>query len=538
MQRTSQPSTPPPQAFPAPAPVTPPPKPNRELFHKKLPAAIKVTDVAQAKELLQQKVNEGFRWVTHGFINDRHTGYRVGVAQTNPIAENGDFIGAFPANFDVIVFGNTTSYIDISTGTVKTQIFTSDLTSGNGADFKKYLDNVYSDLTSEVRCLYPTPIMKAKQMPDIAEGDWVVLEGKVMRLVKANDPQCQNLEAGFVNAQLLGLNVQYGGNSEVPLPAVNLPEDFFPDSYARVAGAYIRRLERFQHLEPVFARFFTVDEYDSSDPAKKQHSKVNSILISLYGRADTKYTKFQIATLKLDPLTLDDLKLIKKSLGVIIDPAALHALPPKTIADVVPFKKILEILTYYNPTYGVPMVVKFKVGAGNTNFILSPDDQQPSQLIVSIQSGNLINGTVNCIGNAYPWWMNNYQSSGSPVSAPEANFILDRPLSTTTVITPKMIEFLACTHIAESHFTPGQLNSSRVPGSGKLARAVVRRHVTPTVTDLSKSFDVKEKTPYPMAATGGTGNTRQAVNSLRRNGGTRAENTYAFDMSDDSEVDL
>lgn len=351
-------------------------------------------------------------------------------------------------------------------------------------------------------------VRESKRIPALTSGDWVVMEGATMRLVSKDHPDNERLEKKLNNVPA------EPKTNDSQWIVLDLPQEYFPNSYARTAGAATRQIERFPSLQAVFDRFF-----DVTSP------EIRTISVSLHGRKTKTYDEFQLATLNSVPLTRDDLELISGGLGIEIKTNGI----PSTIADVVPFKKVLEALTCYNPQSKIPMLVSFNISKKTYKFLLSPDDKQANQLIVSRMTSSE-SGNDTFIGHAYPYWVGN--SNYAP-TAQDAAAAIDNPISKIKSMSQNLIEFLACTHIVEPHFTPGELKSSRVPGSAKLARAVVREADAKQLP-LKNIFASEDKTPYPMAGKGGTGNTRNAVNSLRRDGGARSANVSDSDMSDES----
>ncbi|MFN8771063.1 MAG: hypothetical protein ACK5WP_09405 [Neisseriaceae bacterium] len=410
------------------------------------------------------------------------------------------------------------------------------------------------------------PVVKARQIPELLEGDWVVVRGKTLRLIKANDNHNSSLiiklssilEEEALQKKMEDMVIQDSDNATVEgLPIINLPKDFFKDDYARVTGAYIRHLERFKYLKPIFKKFFNINTFGYTNVTLR-HSQVDKLVVSLYGRNDVEYLTFQEVTLNDTQLTVYDLEELNHALGLHIDPAVITT--GSTIASTLPFKKVLELLTCYDPRSKIPMWVFFKIADNQyIDFLLTPDDMQPDQLIVSMQT-EYSDRVCKFTGSAYPWWMNNYYNSGAPVNAQNAHLILTQPLEQSKVLLNslekgqrgKTVEFIACTQIVEDHAIPGRLKTSRTPGSGKLARHLAKNAADKGYS-LSTVFVAEENKPivYPAAGTGGTGNIKNAVNKTIRNSEfeyydnksknwkTRGNNNAPdYDMSDDSDIDL
>jgi len=437
------------------------------LFETKFPSCLKVTSCEAVYSLLSSQIAKGWRWVTPGFIN------------------------------------------------------------GTSASI----------------------IIKAKQIPDLSIDDWIIMEGKTMRLVesKSKDQLTQKLyeklEEKFLkiaesNAQdvvaqlrdmLVKLSIHEGDDAFIPqhmrkdlIPPIcaiypgELPLNFFEDSYARLAGAYIRHLERLPKLHEAFKRFFEVEE----------QSQKFSVCVSDFPEAE--YDKYSSVKLRKELLTKADLIFIRQALGIKIDVDKLRDRP--TIENTLPSKKLLEILTCFDASHhDCPWLISLPIFGLERQFLLS---QCGDQLLVSMPTAPNQDGFLKYVGNAYHHWTRHTGIKVGTISS-----ILNNPISGSAVTIPwahRILEFLVCTQVAEAHCTPNQLGTSRVPGTGKLARAILQNNIIKN-TPLSFLFDIAngKEGMFPMAAKYGTGNTRKAVNDLER----PYKKARCTDMSEDSEVE-
>lgn len=548
----------------APLPKTQPGSPTatRSLFDPKLSSAIEITDTnsGEAKELLAQKVTEGWRWISKGFIDDSEydtdrgyfTSYRVKSRHKEP--DQSDF-----HNADIVLMKEP--YKDAETGKKRKEFFYLDkdgeIQNGNcsakwrSQQLQEYFNNHLTDFE-----LPSNPVLEARQMPELEEGDWVVTQGKTLRLIKADHPIIAKLEQ------------QTHTVSEGDVEGVTLAANFFKDNYVRLAGAYVRHLERLTALEQAFETFFDVEEIQQSVKVRlatgRQDPRTKKWVTAYRSCGD--YTSYHKVTLSDKKLTLADLTLVKEALGITIDPDTINK--KSTIGNTIPFKKVLEILTFYNKHYNapnnVPILVSLPIstsGGGRTvDFLLNAEVGNPNQLIISREEDSQ-KGTYT--GNAYPFWVGN--ATYAP-SAGLADSVLNQPLEQSKEQIRKLgdirkirnlIEFLACTQIVEAHATPGELERSRVPGSGKHARSIIS-HAKDSGKPLSHYFASKNLATstefYPMAATKGTPNGRNAVNTLNRTNNQVtgkdqhrtvtatldrkvSNNAPDYDMSEDSEVE-
>lgn len=515
-------------------------KNHRSLFDPRLPSAFEITDgnKKEARELIKQKVTEGWRWIEKDFINDSDydddrgyfTSYRV-KAQDNEPEEN-DF-----KDVDIVLLKE--SYTDSDTGKHRKDFYYKDrhgnIEGGNCSakwriqQLKEYFNNEVNDFE-----LPSNPVLKARQMPLLENGDWVITEGKTLRLVKAKsvDDSTQDvrekLEKKCVSLGISNICLKSSSNASNLVNTLypgDLSINFFRTSYARLGGAYIRRLERLSKLQAAFNRFFD---------KKGKQGKEDCLDVSMYGSVSDSYKKILLVELKNDPLTKDDLELIHQALGISIDIKSITA--KSTVENTIPFKKVLEMLTCFNSLkyHDWPWLVTLNIFENKNQFLLS-QGQCENQLMVSmIESTDTLATMMTYVGNAYPHWVN----GDNKISAHDVNFTLNNPISKSNKYNTdwkKILEFCVCTQVAESHCTPQHLKESRVPGIAKQARAIVRHHIETGNTFLSSSFDATNTANtrvFPMAGNDGTRNTRNAVNKL-----TKPENKApCFDMSEDSDV--
>lgn len=388
------------------------------------------------------------------------------------------------------------------------------------------------------------PVVRAKQMPELSRGDWVIMEGKTMRLIPAiskDDPSktmCKRLERELATSPRNAAN-----NSSVltdkfssaiinnPITALypgDLPINFFENSYVRLAGAYIRHLERLPKLQQAFDRFFATEE-------KKSKHTLSVRTQEGYKLEDAaSYNQFLSVKLKNDPLTQDDLILIRQALGISIDVNSIT--DHSTIANTIPFKKVLEMLTCFDTVKyaDCPWYVQLTLFGGERSFLLSKGTLETTDKQLTVSMRRPSNDKVNLfIVTSYPYWMQQSQK----LVAEAAIDTLNHPLSHSTVLNDdwkSMLEFIVHTQVVEAHCASGYLTKSRVPGAGKQARAILQHHIADN-TPLRPSFDMKRDNQrmFPMAGTDGTGSTRLAINDLTR----PDKKAPCTDMSDDSDLE-
>jgi len=488
------------------------------LFDARLSSVVKITESNKAgyAKLFKQKVTEGWRWVSENFINDDDydpargyfTHYRVITQDKKPDRSD---LSVFK-KADVVLVNKI--FKDSGTGKDKKHFHYMDskgaLTEGNcSAKWDAHQLKKYFDTNLKSFDLPSNPVLKARQMPVLKEGDSIYIQGKTLQLIKA--PRKEE----HVNS----------GQSKTVWNQRELSVTYFEDSYARLAGAYIRHLERLPCLQKAFDRFFEVKQ------------KTSPFCVNLYGSEDVyEYQQYVKVSLKNAPVTPEDLTLIYQALGIRIDSGTLTL--ATTIENTIPFKKVLELLTCFDPLKyrHCPWLVSFDILGGHRKFLLSRGQSKgdKNQLLVSMEREfDIEENTAQFAGNAYPFWV----SHQGKISAEVVMEVLNKPISQS--IQPysnweKILEFIVCTHVVESHCTPGRLEQSRVPGTGKQARALLRHHIEKG-TSLSLSFDATKKTNtrlFPMAGTGGTGDTRSVVNLLLRQEGKAS----CTDMSEDSDV--
>jgi len=348
-------------------------------------------------------------------------------------------------------------------------------------------------------------VANAKVMPTLIKDDWVLLDGKTMRLIRQNSK-------GNPTGLLQYLET-YRPSESHPSERIN----FSRYSYSRVAGAYIRHAERLEQLGLVFWEFFDVKEVPKT------------IFVNLKDCEAKRYDKYKIVTLKEERLSNNGkLKLLCQALGI-----AIEINDKSTIANTIPFKKVLEILTCFNPIYyaDCPWLVCLNIFGGERGFLLSRGQSSPStldntkyQLLVSMLSNTAYKEETGqefprYIGNRYSHWMDNGELDAKMLLK-----ALDDPISSSTTHEPyweKIIEFLVCTHVAESHCDPKHRDKSRTPGAGKLTRAILRDHI--------RSGALLSPSSFPMAGNGGTERMREIVEELC------FRITPYDDISDDSE---
>lgn len=432
------------------------------LFDKQFPSALKVTEVEYANKLLGPKIKEGWRWVSSGLTDNKD------------------------------------------------------------------------------------PIGTAKDMPTLKECDWVLLEGKTMRLVKnkstdvSTEKLWKKIENKFneiYNSPLSAKNsdaktkLENGESSltstfsnlsvSEPIFALypaNLPINFFEQSYGRLAGAYIRHLERLPKLKTVFEMFFDFKEI-LCDPFK------TSIYVGDW--TSEPYNKYFSVSLKTNVLIKDtDVKLIHQALGIRI-----NWNNQSTVENTIPLKKVLEMLTCINSTEikDCPWLVSLNICGDKGKFLLS-QGPNPNQLLVSV----LNNDNKSYIGSTYT-----YLTDG--VEAEMVDFILNNPLVYSAELIgkikkstlKKIVEFIVCTQVAESHCTLNNLGSSRVPGTGKQARAIIRHTLTDKRNSSLYGSFTNSNRRFPMAGHKGTDITRKAVDVLIK----PLDKAPCTDMSEDSSVE-
>lgn len=437
------------------------------LFDARRPSALKVTDIEVAQEILIPQIQQGWRWVTPQWLTN-----------------------SFSAGKD---------YID--------------------------------------------PAVRAKQMPVLSVGDWVIMEGKTMRLIHAaseDEPTKALLkrledelvkthenstdEVSTLTDQFSPLNVN---QSITALYPADLSIHFFENSYARLAGAYIRHLERLPKLQNAFDRFFSIEE--------KIPKRVVSVRKVVGNQLESPilYTKILSVKLKNDPLTIDDLLLIHQALGIIIDEKKITA--QSTVENTIPFKKVLEMLTCFDTVKyrDRPWFVGFNIFGSEKNILLSTG--QNEQLTVSLLRPSNDESVNLFIKAFYPYWMRGKQLTAGPI-----NDILNNPLSHSAKFNDDwkdIFEFIVRTQVVEAHCTPGRLEKSLVPGSAKQMRGILRHHIEDGNTKIASSFiadKVKNKRVFPMASADGAENTRNAVNELMKQDGIAP----CTDMSEDSDVEV
>lgn len=584
-----------------------------DFFHPSLPTAFRITidNKDQAKISLNHQALDGWRWISKDFIDDDDydskrgyfTDYKVVERDHKPdetIFKEVDVVLVKNKELGEEKSENTCFYIDRK----KKVVTTTRTFLQHDFELQGHLNNESTNFD-----LPSNPVLKARQMPLLEVGDWVIAQGKTLRLVKASDQSAianlehhatLNVEGNTNHIVLEDFTCINGSYVEGSIEGVRLDSILFKNNYVRLAGAYVRRLERFHVLKRAFEQFFSFEkvqqrsavrlairreEYDKYLKEKNDGSyykewnhKYNNYN---YYRKCGDYTWHYKVTLSKKNLSENDLKLLESALGINLDRKKINA--SSTLENTVPFKKVLEILTVYNKDYKGPqhghgpLLVSFPIApVRQVEFLLNPQpDNNSSQLILSREEKNK-KGTYT--GHAYTQWLkmrdlsNNYDASINTPDASTADFILNNTLAEGKAkITgwniekiQNLIEFLVCTQVVEAHATPGSLEKSRVPGAGKHARSIIRK-----AKDLGRPLSAyfhsnnlkTAKEFYPMAAIGGTSNGRNAVNTLNRTNREvitkqRDENKVVvrsfqkllerntnnnapdYDMSDDSDVDF
>lgn len=527
---------------------------TNRLFDAKHSSALKVINVDATVDMLNAQIINGWRWVTPKFISDMgynekssYSGYRVEEVENEPAKH--DFIrNDFVVNSNITVNSNfstfTPSYFINRETNERELVFTHT----NDTETIKSLLDAGHNLSIKSN----NPVVKSKQIPTLSLGDWVIMQGKTMRLIKAggnNELEKSLYEKLECKLEEIKTTDNSKENAHLIYPG-ELPVDFFKDTYSRLAGAYLRRLERLPKLQEAYQRFFSMTE---TNLASGQNLSVT------YSGSELSYTQFYNVELKNSYLTPDDLELLHQALGIRIDPKE-----NATIANTIPFKKVLEILSSCN-TVGernLPLLVNLKMlGKENVQFLLSPTKKNENQLLVSTCTDTLRfhgenrltnNGKLKFIAHAYTTYFQDRDKTSAkvvpPINAKMAHSILENPIAQSKPYHDwqLMIEFLVCTQLVEAHFTPGKLENSRVPGSNKLARSLIKKAVADKSTSLTKLFNItkSQKEFFPMAGEGGSGNGRNAVDTLNRNKpfvtyrkNLRGENNAPdYDMSEDSDV--
>jgi len=449
-----------------------------KLFHPKIPSAFKVTDVPLAQNLFSNAVKKGWRWVAPDWLPKEVPGFS-------------DEISEIPDKKD--------------------------------------------------------PVTIAKQMPALSLHDWVILEGKTMRLLKATSEDKtergwrEKLEKELKSRDELSDAIEEieGSRLMATLYPEELPLNFFEESYGRLAGAYIRHVERLPKLHEAFHRFFELTECPV--PLFKaglfNHERG-------FDASSMKFRKWAFVKLINDPIRKTDLVLLRQALGIVIDAEALTE--HSTIENTIPFKKVVEMLTCFDPIKytDCPWYISFNILEEKKDFffLLSRGQYETTkaQLLLSTlrtKDGDVLRDSY--VGNAYSHWMSSNNTAEIVLS------ILSKPISEAREFIAQsadlnadwsnIMEFIICTHVVEAHCTLGLLQNSRVPGSGKQTRAILNYHLKENLP-LSLSFDVKQSVlarKFPMAGEGGTGKTRTAVNELVKPAGKAP----VYDMSEDSEVE-
>jgi hypothetical protein len=304
----------------------------------------------------------------------------------------------------------------------------------------------------------------------------------------------------------------------------NFPSDFFNDSYAKLAGAYIRHLERLPKLLEAFNTFFDVKEKIKSVFDVKENKEKTKLFSVAYNGTTRYYKKYLSVQLKIDPdtkkeliLTQAHLKLIHQALG-IIDIEGYPLTDQSTIANTIPFKKVLEMLTCFDPVKyeDCPWEVSLPIFGGQS-FLLSRGQfgTTDKQLVVS-----QLYPDGGYVGSSYPD-LAGPRYGAEIIPAKIVSGVLNNPLSHSVARiswAEVILEFLVCTQVVEAHCTPGYLKDSRVPGTGKLARAILQHHIHHPEFQVFTSFNVAKhlNRMFPMAPKGGTGTTRKAVQSLKK----------------------
>lgn len=526
---------------------------SRSFFHPRLSSAIEITkdNKNDVEALVQKKVKEGWRWVSKDFINDKgydhkgydhdskyeRTNYRVKEQTTKPNEndlKNVDIVlvnEIFNDDFDDDV--KKFFYID-NEGVLSDSTCTSEWGAERlAASFK---------INSEGYLFQPNPVLKARQMPKLEKGNWVAIQGKTLRVIKESD------KSTITNLKTHKLHEENG------IEGIFLSKHFFEGSYARLTGAYIRRLERSGYLKEAFEQFFY------KKLVKLPSGKNITVNLATGSREVGSYNSYIKFTLSQEILTNEDLDLLKKALGISLDARKLTK--NSTLENTVPFKKILEILTGYNINHihpcnakNVAILVNFQISnTKEVEFLLNADKKNPSQLIISRKKEK---GSYFYVGNSYTYWLStNPKQIDNIPDAETAEFFLNNTFADCKERikdwginkTSNLIEFLACTQLVEAHATPGQLEDSRVPGMGKLARFLIKEAKENNLP-LSDFFHADKLTIadafYPMAANGGTSNGRDAVKAITRiNTPTedgeieRKNNAPDYDMSADSDVEF
>lgn len=394
------------------------------------------------------------------------------------------------------------------------------------------------------------PVQNSYTIPTLSLHDWVITEGKTLRLIRSMSTSIEDIAikrmlavkerlyylAGDNNNEVYAdtsMNkASQIGNSSYCAVGVGLLNGEFGNSYARLAGAYLRHLDRLPKLRAIFPQFFL------------EESIKREISVTLYGATNKKYSSIKKLTLNSTIITFDNLHLIAQAVGIPIASLTSHA--KLTIENTIPLKKVLEVLTVYNSTQKnkntviEPWLVSIKIFNQQVEFLLSENIHSPSQLMVSMEKGS-----GEFVGNAYPFWFCSEKFSAAVVDQTLSSSIARSTQDVKNI--KELIEFIVCTQVVEAHCNVSSLDDSRVPGTGKLARSMIKHcsnNLLGTLFNISKTGN--NNMFYPMAGTDGTGNGRNAVNRLIRNsifenkytknvrGGNNASCT---NMSDDSEAD-
>lgn len=530
---------------------------SRSLFHPRLSSAIEITtdNKEDVEELVQKKVTKGWRWVSAEFIHDRHYDHSRGYSTDCLVKErkrklNDEELKNDLEKFDIVLVAKTVRINDTdekeffylnSEGELKNGLCPPEWDAKKLAtDFKIKSDGI------ELQC---NPVFKARQMPKLKHGDWLAIQGKTLRVIEKTDERVvKRLKT-------------HKSHTEEGVEGAFLPKHFFEDSYARLAGAYIRRLERSGYLKEAFEQFFY------KKLVKLPIGKTIEVRLATGDRpCGSGYKSYIQFTLSKEILTDEDLTLLQKALGIRLDPNKLSENP--TIENTVPFKKILEMLTCYNTNYihpcnakNVPILVNFQISSNKkVEFLLNADKDNLGQLIVSRE---IEDEDLHYEGNSYTYWLpisdpsDRFDRSKYAPDAATAEFVLNSTFAEgkekikdwSINKIRNLIEFLVCTQLVEAHATTGQLEESRVPGMGKLARALIKEAKENNMP-LSDFFHAG-KLPvseafYPMATKGGTDNGRDAVNTLKikkeptEEGEAieRENNAPDYDMSADSDVEF
>lgn len=401
-----------------------------------------------------------------------------------------------------------------------------------------------SSCENRVSVIHPV-VEQAKKIPEIAISDWIILEGKTMRWCSnANLSQQDRSLVNYLNQFLVIHRHQKSSDAsfiEDRALIVSIPASYCYNSYARMAGAYIRHLERYPYLRAAFERFFDIQLVTPN--ASFKAIEVHNFLSK---KAETYHQYWQVSLKTgIDAIiSIDDLRLLQLALGIRIS----KPLPPQsTLMNTISLKKVLEMLKWYDPSCQKdPLCVSLPIFGGQKSFLLSPFGNQLISSVLSTKTSQ--QGILTFHGDTYTWWMNSWSRDHvnhkeTSIDACNVYTVLNNPLIKS--ISPfdhweKFLGFIVCTQVVEAHCVPHSLWASRVPGTDKLARAISAHHRSKS-TSLSESFNIKAMPPhtnrfFPMAGIGGTGNTRCDVNSLIRNK-RRETNALCTEMSSDSDVD-